>query len=229
MCSVIGHSMRSVSDWFSCRIGVCSPVPVWLMLLLVFHVTARPSEAGKFNRTLSVGDAAPAWEPLLGVDGKRRSLADFRQAKLVVVVFLGNRCPVTKAYDDRLNAFAKKYRTRGVQVVAFNPVRGPAESFAKMIDRSKTGGYAFPFLHDAEQTAAQAYGATHTPHFFVLDGKRCIAYMGAFDDHLDPQKVEEHYLIDAVEALLAGKTPEITESRQVGCEIKYDAKRAGKN
>ncbi len=195
-----------------------------IVIGIVIFAMTEFAHAGKFNRVLNVGDKAPAWEPLLSVDGKRRSLADFKKAKFVVVVFIGNICPVTKEYDARLKSFVKTYQSKGVQLIAINSVRGPAESFGKMIARTKTGGYTFPYLRDAEQSAGKAYGATHTPHFFLLDATRRIAYMGAFDDNRDPKKIEEHYLTDAVEALLAGKKPEVTESRQVGCEIQYDAK-----
>lgn len=182
---------------------------------------STPCAAGKFNRMLDVGDKAPAWTKLLGTDGKRHSLTDLKGGKPVVVVFIANRCPATTTYAKRINAFVKTYAPKGVRFVAINGNRGPAETFAKMMQRAKTSGFRFPYLRDPEQETAKAYGATHTPHFFLLDGKRRIAYMGAFDDNLKPQQVEDHYLRDAVEALLAGKRPEITESRQVGCEIEY--------
>ena len=196
------------------------PIPLTVLALAPWFAGA-PCAAGKFNRVLDVGDKAPAWTKLLGIDGKRHSLADLKDGKPVVVVFLANRCPATDIYRKRINAFVKAYGEKGVRFVAINGNRGPSETFAKMMQRAKTSRFAFPYLRDPEQEVARAYGATHTPHFFLLDGKRRIAYMGAFDDNVKPGKVEDHYLRDAVEALLAGKQPEITESRQVGCEIEY--------
>lgn len=182
---------------------------------------APVAEAGKFNRVLDVGDKAPGWDQLLGVDGKRQSLGDLKEAKLVVLVFISNRCPATKKYQERLLSFHKKYAQQGVQLVAINSNREPTETFAKMIERAKTARFPFPYLHDPGQDAARAWGATHTPHFFVIDAKRNVAYMGAFDDHLEPEKVEERFLPDVVDALLAGKQPEVAETRQVGCEIEF--------
>lgn len=187
-------------------------------ILLLFPAVAA---AGKFNRVLDVGDKAPAWKGLAGVDDKRHSLSDLKKAKLVVVAFIANRCPMAKMYEPRFKAFAKQYRSKGVQFVAISVSRSPADSLEKMRVQAKTSGYAFPYLHDPSQNIGRKYGATNTPHFFVLDEKRRIAYMGAFDDNRDPAKVEQHYLQDAVDALLAGKQPEITETRQFGCEIEY--------
>ncbi|MFQ5734134.1 MAG: thioredoxin family protein [Planctomycetaceae bacterium] len=199
-----------------------------LLLFAILTVAAcrfsRPCAAGKFNRVLNVGDKAPRWTKLLGIDGKRHSLSDLKDGKPVVVVFIANRCPTTTLYEKRIKSFVKTYSRKGVRFVAINGNRGPTETFAKMMQRAKTSGFAFPYLRDPDQETARAYGATHTPHFFLLDGKRKIAYMGAFDDNLKPEKVEDHYLRDAVDALLAGKAPEVTESRQVGCEIEYDKK-----
>lgn len=195
-----------------------------LSIILVVLMLPRIVEAGKFNRVLNVGDKAPAWKSLAGVDGGKHSLADLKKAKLVVVAFIANRCPMAKMYEPRMLAFAKKYRSKGVKFVAISVSLSPADNLAKMKRRAKASRYTFPYLIDPTQKVGRAYGATNTPHFFVLDAKRRIAYMGAFDDHRDPSKVEERYLTDAVNALLAGKTPEVTESRQFGCEIEYKQK-----
>jgi len=194
------------------------------LILLVAGPMARPSVAGKFNRVLNVGDQAPAFTALKGVDGKRHALADYKRAKLVVIAFICNHCPTAKQYEQRMLKFVKKYQPKGVQFVAISSSRHPADGFAKMKQRAKSSGFTFPYLHDATQKVGRRYGATHTPHFFLLDGKRRIAYMGAFDDDAETEQVEEHYLTDAVDALLAGRDPEITESRQFGCEIEYKTK-----
>lgn len=195
-----------------------------LLSISVVIAAAAPAHAGKFNRVLSVGDKAPGWKQLLGIDGKRHSLSDLKDARLVVLMFISNRCPTTKNYEARIRAFLKKYKPRGVRLVAVNPQQGPSETFLKMMQRAKTAGFDFPYLRDAGQQTAKAWGATHTPHFFLLDGKRRIAYMGAFDDNADAAKVTEHSLADAVEALLSGKRPEVGETLQFGCPIEYKTK-----
>ena len=192
-----------------------------ISIVLVGLLFPRVLEGGKFNRVLSVGDKAPTWKSLAGVDGAKHALSDLKKAKLVVVAFIANRCPMAKMYEPRMLAFAKKYRSKGVRLIAISVSLSPADDLAKMKRRAKASRYTFPYLIDPTQNIGRAYGATNTPHFFVLDAKRRIAYMGAFDDHRDPAKVEENYLTDAVNALLAGKTPEVTESRQFGCEIEY--------
>jgi peroxiredoxin len=194
------------------------------LLLSTFVAVSPPAHAGKFNRVLSIGDKAPTFTSLQGVDGKRHSLADYKNAKLVVVAFIANHCPMAKLYEPRMLAFQKKYAAKGVQFVAISSSRFPADGYEQMKLRAKKSGYRFHYLHDATQKTGRAYGATNTPHFFLLDGKRRVAYMGAFDDNKDPAKVEEHSLQDAVEALLAGKKPEVAETRQFGCEIEYESK-----
>jgi peroxiredoxin len=175
----------------------------------------------KFNKVLSIGDAAPDWADLPGVDDKLHSLADFREAKVVVVVFTCNHCPVAKMYEERLMEFARKYEQK-VQVVAISASHNGADGLAKMKTRAAEKGFAFPYLYDESQKSARSYGATVTPHFFALDRDRRIAYMGAFDDNFDRDKVEKQYLADAVEALLAGNEPRVKESLQRGCAIEYE-------
>jgi len=175
----------------------------------------------KFNAVLNIGDPAPEWSDLPGVDGKRHALADYRDAKALVVVFICNHCPVAKSYEERLIAFSKKYDQR-VQVVAISVSRNPADGLEKMKARAAEKEFPFPYLCDESQKSGRTYGATATPHFFLLDGERKIAYMGAFDDStFDPDKAEKHYLVDAVEAVLAGKEPKVKESLQRGCAIEY--------
>lgn len=176
----------------------------------------------KFNKVVKVGDQAPAWGALPGVDDKPHSLADYKQARLMVVVFTCNHCPVAQAYEPRLIEFARKYRERGVQVVAINVSLNGADALDKMKERALTEGYSFPYLFDQSQASGRAYGATVTPHLFVLDGQRRIAYMGAFDDQMVAEDVEKHYVVDAVEALLAGKDVPVKESLQRGCGIRYE-------
>jgi peroxiredoxin len=175
----------------------------------------------KFNKVLSIGDAAPEWTNLPGVDDKLHNLSDYREAKVIVMVFTCNHCPVAKMYEERLVEFARKYE-RKVQVVAISVSHHGADGLEKMKARAAERGMSYQYLYDESQKSARSYGATVTPHFFVLNGERQIAYMGAFDDNFEPDRVEKHYLTDAVEALLAGNEPRVKESLQRGCAIDYE-------
>lgn len=194
-------------------LGVCP------FLTLLLHASAV--DAAKFNREVDIGDKAPEWKDLEGTDGKRHSLADLKKAKAVVVVFTCNHCPVAKAYEERLIEFTKTFEERGVKTVAISVSLYEADSLDAMTKRAKEKKYPFAYLHDPEQKIGAAFGAPCTPSVFLLDGKRKIAYMGKFDDSMYVDRVEEHFLHDAVEAVLAGKEPEVTETKPIGCPIDY--------
>jgi peroxiredoxin len=183
---------------------------------------SRACAAGKakFNNVLAIGDKAPDWENLPGVDGQAHSLKDYGEAKAVVVVFTCNHCPVAKMYEERLIEFASKFE-KTVQVVAISVSRNGADGLEKMKARASEKGFPFPYLYDETQNSGRSYGATVTPHFFLLDGERKIAYMGAFDDNFEPHKVQKNYLIDAVNSVLEEKPPRVRESLQRGCAIDY--------
>ena len=176
----------------------------------------------KFNNVLAIGDKAPEWENLPGVDGQAHSLKDYDQAKAVVVVFTCNHCPVAKMYEERLIEFARKYE-KTVQVVAISVSRNGADGLERMKARASDKGFPFPYLCDETQKSGRSYGAMVTPHFFLLDGERKIAYMGAFDDNFEPDKVQKNYLVDAVKSVLEEKSPRVRESLQRGCAIDYEA------
>lgn len=200
-------------------------VPLVVAAVALVPIAANADAAkSKFNRVLRIGDQAPAWSGLTGVDDKTHSLDDYRDAKVLVVVFTCNHCPVAQAYEPRLFGTARKYREMGVQVVAINVSLNQADSLDNMKVRAREHAYPFPYLFDGSQSSGRAYGATATPHVFVLDGQRRIAYMGAFDDNLDAAEVKKNYVVDAIEALLAGKSPPVRESLQRGCGILYKDK-----
>jgi peroxiredoxin len=190
--------------------------------------------SGSFADELQIGNKAPGWSKLSGTDGKKHSLADYKDAKAIVTVFTCNHCPVAIAYENRLIALQKDYQDKAVQVVAINSnceKVSPGDSFEKMEvraagkDRKRGSGnedpFNFPYLHDSTQQVARDYGATCTPHVFVLCPQRRIAYMGAVDDNMNAEKVEEQYLRDALDAVLAGKQPPKTKTQQRGCSIKW--------
>ena len=196
----------------------CLSITTCLAILLVGYTTFA---AAKFNRVVEIGQKAPEWKDLPGIDGAKHSLSEHSKAKVVVLLFIRNNCPIAQVYETRIREFVEKFEPQGVTVVAINVSAEEGESLEQMKARAQNRKFAFPYLRDESQKIGRAYGATNTPHAFVLDAERRIAYMGAIDDHNKPQQVEEQFVVDAVTALLAGKKVETTESLQRGCHIHY--------
>lgn len=197
---------------------------VWIAVIVL--CVAPLALGGKFNETLSVGDAAPAWEKLPGVDGKEHSLAELADKEIVVVAFTCNSCPVAVDYEDRIIALAKKHAAGGrVAVVAINCNTVKADLLDAMKERAEKKQFPFQYLHDASQNVGKSYGAVFTPEFYVLNRERKILYMGAFDDNSNLDQVKRHYLEEAVAAALEGKSPDAKESLARGCRIRYKAER----
>lgn len=199
------------------RVAVAACLTAFLALAMT-----SSGVAGKFNKKLDIGDKAPGFEGIIGVDGESHSLGDYKKAKAVVICFTCNKCPVAVAYEDRFVKFTKEYKDKGVEFVAINVNRAEADGLEKMKERAEQQGFNFAYLYDESQESGRAYGATVTPHMFVLDKDRKVAYMGKFDDSQDTEKVKAEYVRDAVDSVLAGKPVEVTETRQVGCGIGYE-------
>jgi peroxiredoxin len=200
-----------------------------LLVCFLLALLATPLLAGKYNKTLSIGDAAPAWKELPGVDGKAYSLADFQDKEALVIAFTCNTCPYAEDYEDRLIALAKKFSADGkAALVAINANKVKGDQLPDMQERAKAKGFNFPYLHDETQQVARSYGATYTPEFVVLDKDRKVVYLGAMDDSTDAAKVKQRYVEAAVEASLAGKPPETTETPAVGCAVRYERSRRTK-
>ncbi|MCA9206382.1 MAG: thioredoxin family protein [Pirellulaceae bacterium] len=168
---------------------------------------------------LEQGDKAPAFKAT-GVDGKEYSLDSAKGADAVVVCFTCNRCPVSVAYEDRFIEFTKKYSDKGVKFVAINVNRG--EDLSAMKQRAEEKGFNFPYAFDESGDSARAYGARVTPHLFVLDKNRNIVFQGPFDDKMS--NPSEHYVADAVDAVLSGKQPSVSEKKPFGCGIQPNKK-----
>lgn len=182
--------------------------------------------AGEFNKMLSVGDAAPIFVDLPGIDGKTHSLSEWKSKSCLVIVFTCNSCPVANAYEDRIAAISKIYTENAnakVAVIAINSNTIADDSMPKMIERAKKKKYAYPYLHDARQTVAKAYGVNYTPEFVVLDGDRKVVYLGALDDKNKPEDAKTNYLAAAIDAVLAGKKPATGETLARGCKIRWNA------
>ena len=182
-----------------------------------------PALAGKHNTKLDIGDAAPAFSGIEAVDGKTYGLEDFAGKDAMVLVFTCNDCPVAQAYNERFNTFVADYKEKSVGFLAINCSKDTTSVLEQMKTFAKKEGLKYPYASDESQKSGKAYGATVTPHVFVLNKDRKIAYMGAWDDDWQSaDKVEKTYARDAVEAVLAGRTPDVTETRQVGCGIQYE-------
>lgn len=175
---------------------------------------------------LKVGDTAPDFK-LKNIDHKMVALSDYADQKGGVVAFTCNHCPYAKLYEQRLIAIQSAYGAKGFPVVAINPNDPdlvPDDSFEKMVSNAREKGFNFPYLVD-DQSVFKQYGATRTPHIFLLkkegEGFK-VAYIGAIDDNAqNPDDVQEAYLAQAIEALLKGENPAITETKAVGCSIKF--------
>jgi len=193
--------------------------------------SAADSKAVPFNEVLKLGDAAPAWQDLPGIDGQTHSLADLAETPVVVVLFTCNTCDTARDYEDRIIAFHKTHCQAAagaqprVRLVAINVNKGPDDSLEKMKVRAAARGFAFPYLFDASQKISQRYGALTTPEFYVLDKERRVIYLGAMDDKTEPQLAKENYLRAAVDPVLAGKAPAKSSEPPRGCRIKYKTER----
>ena len=194
-------------------------VVVMGLVALVAMVSLSRSWAAKHNTKVDIGDKAATWSDLPGTDGKTYGLSSFGDAKAVAVVFTCNNCPVAVAYEDRLIELAREYKDKNVAVVAINVNK--TEDLEAMKARAEEKGFNFPYIFDASQESAKAYGATCTPHAFLLNKDRTIAYMGAIDDNMKASDVENHYLRAAIDAVLSDQAPETSETKQVGCSIKW--------
>jgi peroxiredoxin len=188
---------------------------------------------------LNIGEAAPDFS-LKGVDGKTYSLADFKEPKVLMVIFLSNHCPYSHAAETRLLPFVAEQKGRDLGVVAINPNHPDAvridelgyskysDSYDEMKIYSKEKGFSFPYLYDGEtQATAKSYGCLCTPHVFLFDSERKLRYKGRFDNSrfADPKTVTTRDTQDAVEALLAGKPVPVEVTTPMGCSTKWLSKR----
>lgn len=176
---------------------------------------------------LKVGDKAADFK-LKNVDGKKYKLSKIKNAKGYIVVFTCNHCPFAKAYEDRIIALHKKYESQGYPVVAINSNDKdvqPEDNYERMQEVAKNKSYDFLYLYDDTQNVAKSFGATRTPHVFILDKSLTVKYIGAIDDNSEnADAVKNRYVENAVDALLAGKAVEKTETKAVGCGIKWKKK-----
>ena len=174
--------------------------------------------------TLQLGAQAPDFQ-LPGVDGKQYALDSFKQAKILIVVFSCNHCPAAIGSEDRMVQLHKDYEPKGVATVVINSNEDknhPEDSFEKMKVRASQKSFPFPYVRDESQDVALAYGALRTPHFYVFDAQRRLRYTGRMDNNpYDGARATTHELRDAIEALLAGRKPEVELTNPIGCNVKW--------
>jgi peroxiredoxin len=198
----------------------------FLPLLILFFSSLFLGETTKSNG-YQPGDKATDFK-LKSVDGKMYSMADYKDAKGFIVVFTCNTCPFAIKYEDRINAIAKKYRSKGYVLLAINPndpEAQPADTYELMQEKAKDKGFVFPYLVDEGQKIYPQYGATKTPHVFLLDKNLIVKYIGAIDDNSDDASaVKEKYLENAIRALDNETDPSPAFTKAIGCSIKTKKK-----
>ena len=187
--------------------------------------------------TLAIGAAAPDFN-LEGIDGRHYTLQSFKEAEVLIIVFICNHCPTSQAYEDRLIRLTSDYADKGVRVVAINPNYPGAlrldelgysdlgDSFEEMKERAVKAGYNFPYLYDGDlEEAAKLYGPISTPHIFIFDKDRKLRYNGRIDDMEDPKKTPLHTdARNAIEALLHHTPVPVPVTKVFGCSIKWKEK-----
>ena len=175
----------------------------------------------------AVGDVVNNFS-LMNVDGKNVSLNDYIDKEGVIVVFTCNHCPYAKAYETRIMELDAKYAGLNYPVIAINPndpIKEPDDSPENMKKRAEEKNYSFPYLFDATQQVAKDFGATRTPHVFLLqkvNGQFKVAYIGAIDDNTDDgSKAENKFVEDAIASLKKGEQPVVSFTKAIGCTIKW--------
>ncbi|MBL7827290.1 MAG: thioredoxin family protein [Saprospiraceae bacterium] len=196
------------------------PSSILLVITALLLVSASPSPA---PAGYIVGDIAEDFS-LKNIDGNHVSLADYKDAKGFLVVFTCNHCPYAQLYEQRIIDLHRKYAPMGIPVVAINPnspLIVPDDSYEEMQKRAKLKKYPFAYLFDEEQKVFPKYGASRTPHVYLLDARRAVQYIGAIDDNPEtPAAAKNRWVEAAVEALLRGEKPAVDFTRAVGCTVK---------
>ncbi|MEM9865360.1 MAG: thioredoxin family protein [Myxococcota bacterium] len=186
------------------------------------HASApTPSE----GEGLQLGGSAPMADTAMrSVDDSRHSIGSVAGEKGTLVVFTCNHCPYAVAWQDRLVALAHEYMAQGIGVIAINsndPNEYAIDSFEGMQARASELSMRFPYVVDETSDIARAFGAEKTPEAYLFDAEGHLVYHGAIDDSQDPATVQTHYLRDALAAVVAGNDVNESETRAVGCSIKF--------
>jgi len=171
-----------------------------------------------------IGDTATDFS-LMNVDGSMVSMADYEDADGYIIIFTCNTCPVAVRYEDRIIQLHNRWANNGYPVIAINPndpTLKPGDSFEKMQKRAAEKNFPFPYVFDADQTIFPQYGATKTPHVYLLDDQKVVRYIGAIDDNpRSADGVEINYVDSAIDAIQAGNDPDPNFTKAIGCSIKF--------
>ena len=201
-------------------------IKLLLVALVIVSVSAFTSKKNDVSEGYKVGDIATDFK-LENIDGKMVSLSDFKEAKGFIVTFTCNTCPYAVAYEDRVEALNKKYASKGYPVIAIMPNNTdvkPGDNMEAMRERAKEKGFTFPYLMDRGQKVYPKYGATKTPHIYLLEKTKkgnVVRYIGAIDDNFqNADEVKNKYVENAVDALLEGREIDLKETKAIGCSIK---------
>jgi peroxiredoxin len=197
-----------------------------LTLAIVLFFSAFTFNKTDLGEGYKVGDVVDDFS-LESTDKKMVSMEDFKDAKGFIITFTCNTCPFAIAYEDRIIELNNKYASKGYPVIAIMPNNTdvkPGDNMEAMKVRAKSKGFTFPYLIDAGQKVYPKFGATKTPHVYVLEKTKkgnVVKYIGAIDDnHRDASAVKVKFVENAVNALLAGKEVKQTTTKAIGCSIK---------
>ena len=191
---------------------------IWILPLMLL-TTAVAGE-------LDLGSEMPLAEiKMADVSGKNVSLKDAMGENGLLVVFSCNTCPWVDAWEDRYISVSKLSQKKDVGMIAINPNQGSrnkGDGMDDMQSRAKKAKYDFYYTLDKESKLASAFGATRTPHIYLFNNKGTLVYRGAIDDNARrPKKVENPYLMDAINAMVAGEKINTASTKALGCGIKY--------
>jgi peroxiredoxin len=196
------------------------------LVLLFVHILILSVVAGA-KGPYKAGDYASDFN-LRSISGKMVSLSQFEDAKGFIVVFACNTCPMVKKYQQRIIDLNNEFKSKGYPVIEINSNDksvSPGDSFEEMKKLASDKGFGFEYLYDESQNVAREYGATNTPHVYVLSkegGKLKVEYVGAIDNNADDaSRADKHYVKDAVNAILGGDQVQVTSTRAIGCGIKW--------
>lgn len=197
-------------------------VPVAILALFISAFNLNDTT----HKGYGIGDVAEDFS-LQNIVGNMVSLADYKDAKGFIVTFTCNTCPFAVMYEDRLQALNEKYAPLGYPVIAIMPNNTdakPGDALPEMKKRAEEKGFTFPYLIDEGQKIYPKYGATKTPHVYVLEKNKkgnVVKYIGAIDDnHRDASAVKVKFVENAIDALLNGEEVEQAETKAIGCGIK---------
>lgn len=195
--------------------------------IIVFALSGfKENKINTIDSGYKIGDEITSIN-LLNVDNKMVSLTDYPDAKGFIIIFTCNTCPYAMANEDRIIALDNEFKTKGYPVIAINPNNPevqPDDTFKLMQQKSNEKGFTFPYLVDKGQKIYPLFGATKTPHTFIvqkIDHKYIVKYIGAIDDNVrDATNVKKRFVANAVNELLNGKEVTVKETKAIGCSIK---------